>query len=97
MKTKVRFKKPHPALIAAIAVLLVLSTVTILSLNAAVAATRAETDALRGEAHEQELLRDKLARSMEELGTIEGILQVALEIFGLVPPGTVIFEAEPTN
>ena len=96
-KIKFRLTKPKTAVLIAVAVMLVLCTVTLVTVNIAIANTRAETDALRGEAYAEEQLGDRLQRYMQELGTIQGIIRVAQEELGLIEPGAIIFDTETGN
>ena len=98
-KPKIRFKlqKPKPLLIIVIAVMLILCTVTLITVHSAIQATRAETDALRSEAHAQETLQERLERYIQEMGTIQAILRIAQEELGMVPPDAVIFDTETGN
>lgn len=98
-KPKIRFRltKPKPAVIIATAVMLLLCTVTLITVGAAIHATRAETDALRAQAHQEEVRNDRLQRYIQELGTIQGILRVAQEELGLIEPGAIVFDTETGN
>lgn len=98
-KPKIRFRlrKPKPLLLIVLAVVLILCTVTLITVHSAIRDTRAETDALRSEAHVQEELGERLERYIQEMGTIQAIIRIAREELGLVPPDAVIFDTETGN
>ena len=77
-----------------IAVTLVLSLAAIWALNAATDNARRQTEALRQEAILLEQEESRLDQYISELGTVQGILRVAQERLGLVPPDSIIIQPE---
>ena len=77
-----------------IAVTLVLSLAAIWALNAATDKARRQTEALRQEAILLEQEESRLDQYISELGTVQGILRVAQERLGLVPPDSIIIQPE---
>lgn len=69
----------------------VLCTVCLIALRASILETRAETEALRSQAAILEQQNQQLDEDIAELGTVESVKRLALELLGLVSPDTIIF------
>lgn len=89
---KVRFCRSSTLMKVAVLAVLVLSVVTLLTLRAGILDARAETETLRGEAAQIELENERLEEKIDDLGTVQGIINVAQEELGLVEPGTVVLD-----
>lgn len=89
---KIRFCRSSTLLKVVVLAVLVLSVVTLLTLRAGILDARAETEAMRGEAALQVQENERLEEKIEDLGTVQGIINVAQEQLGLVEPGTVVLE-----
>ena len=93
-KIRVVFRKASlPLKIAVIAVVLV-SMATLLTVWYYKEQTEKEYEQLRQEAISLEQQNSRLQASIDKLGTVQGIIQIAKEELGLVDPDTVIIEPE---
>ena len=72
----------------------VLSTVTLLTLGGAILNERAKAEDYRGQAITLEQEKTRLQQYIEELGTIRGILRIAREKLGLIPPDSIVIQPE---
>ena len=72
----------------------VLAVVAILVLRAATLDARAEADAWRSEAQVQEQEKSALEKLFGNLGTLEGIKDIAENLLGLTDPDTVVIQPE---
>lgn len=73
---------------------IILCTVCLMVLRSSILEARAETDALRTQAAALEQDNQQLETNIAELGTVESVKRIALELLGLVSPDTIIFSAE---
>ena len=87
-------RKSTPLTTIVVAAAIVLSIVALLSLNGAIHAANAQTEALRQEAIGLEQENNRLKQYLDERGTIQEILRIAQERLGLVPPDSVIIQPE---
>lgn len=71
-----------------------LAVVAILVLRAATLDARAEADAWRSEAQVQEQEKSALEKLFGNLGTLEGIKDIAENLLGLTDPDTVVIQPE---
>lgn len=72
----------------------VLSVVTILVLRSATLEAQAKADAWRAEAQKQEQEKSRWEELLGNLGTLDGIKDIAENILGLTDPDTVVIEPE---
>lgn len=86
-----RTSLPVKALVLA---MLVLCTVTLMTLRFALMDTKKELQDLRVDAQVLEQENARLQRSIDQLGTVQSVTELAEQLLGLVDPNTVIFEAE---
>lgn len=70
---------------------IVLSTVAIVTLRAAILETEAKTDALRAQAAALEQENGQLEQHIAELGTVQSIRRIAKEELDLVDPNSAFF------
>jgi len=75
-------------------VVVVLSTVTLLTLSLKLYQEQERAEALHSQAMEQEQEMSRLERYIQEEGTIQGIIRIAMEELGLVEPDTIIIQPE---
>ena len=87
-------RKSTPLTTIVVAAAIVLSIAALLSLNGAIRAANARTEALRQEAIQLEQEYDRLTQYQNEHGTVQEALRVAQEQLGLVPPDSVIIQPE---
>ena len=73
---------------------IVLAIVAILVLRSATLDARAEADAWRAEAQAQEQEKSALEKLFGNLGTLEGIRDIAENLLGLTDPDTVVIQPE---
>ena len=73
---------------------IVLAVVAILVLRAATLNAQAEADAWRSEAQVQEQEKSYLEKLFDNLGTLDGIKDIAENLLGLIDPNTIIIKPE---
>ncbi len=78
----------------AVCAAVVLAVVAILVLRSATLDARAEADAWRAEAQAQEQEKSNLEKLFGNLGTLEGIKDIAENLLGLTDPDTVVIQPE---
>lgn len=69
-------------------------SVTLVALHVGLSESRAQLDALSGQAAALEQQQQDLTEKVEKLGTVESYLRIAAEELGLVEPDTIIIESE---
>lgn len=77
-----------------VALTIVLAVVALLVLRSATLNARAEADAWRDEAQAQEQEKSALEKLFGNLGTLEGIKDIAENLLGLTDPDTVVIQPE---
>ena len=92
----VRFVRKRSSTLMKILVLavVVLSTLTLLTLTLKLYHEKERYQALHSQAVEQEQEQSRLERYIEEKGTIQGIIRIAMEELGLVEPDNIIIQPE---
>ena len=95
-KRKYRFvlRKASPLVKTVILIAIVLSTIALVTLHATIQQTRQEYEQLRQEAGVLEENNEGLLERIENLGSLESIIQIAMEKLGLVMPDTTIFDTD---
>lgn len=78
----------------AVGAAIVLAVVAILVLRSVTLDARAEADAWRTEAQAQEQEKSNLEKLFGNLGTLEGIKDIAENLLGLTDPDTVVIQPE---
>lgn len=73
---------------------IVLSMAALLTLHLTIAAAENRTEDLTGEAGRLEQENQQLEENIGQLGTAEGIVQIAKDLWNLVFPDTVVVEPE---
>ena len=73
-------------------VALVLSVTALLLLHSAILNGRAQTEALRNQAAQLEQENNRLEQSIDSLGSIDGIKDIARDELGYVDPDTVVLQ-----
>lgn len=77
-----------------VALTIALAVVALLVLRAATLDAQAEADAWRSEAQVQEQEKSYLEKLFGNLGTLEGIKDIAENLLGLTDPDTIIIQPE---
>ena len=93
---KVRFvyRRTPLAVKALILAMLVLCTLTLLTLRLSLMQAKKELELLRADAQVLEQENKRLQTSIDQLGTVQSVTELAEQLLGLVDPNTVIFEAK---
>lgn len=78
----------------AIATVVILSIIALLTLRGVILDMKAQIETLRDQAASLEQENQQLKDKLSDLGTIDGISQIAKDELGLVDPDTIIFEPE---
>ncbi len=73
---------------------IVLSTICLMVLRGAILEEQNKAEDLRKEAAQLEQKNKRLEQYMSELGTVEGIKNIAFDRLDLVDPDTIIFQPE---
>ncbi len=73
---------------------LVLCSLTLITLRFSLMEAKKELANVRAEAQMLEQENDRLQKSINQLGTVQSVTELAKELLDLVDPNTVIFEAE---
>ena len=73
---------------------LVLCSLTLITLRFSLMEAKKELANIRAEAQILEQENNRLRKSINQLGTVQSVTELAKELLGLVDPDTVIFEAE---
>ena len=69
----------------------ILCTICLIVLRVSILEERAEAEALRKQAIALEQENQQLDEYISELGTVDSVKRIALELLGLVSPDTIIF------
>lgn len=94
-KTKLIFRSGSNLLKAAVLVLLVVSIITLAALGSELHAAKSRAEDMRQQAAQLEQENTDLEQKINDLGTVEGVINIAQEELGLVAPDTVILTPEP--
>ncbi len=89
---KLAFRKSSTLTKTAVLVAVVLCTVALIALNASTNAAREDYEALRQQAAALEGENQQISERIKGLGSVESIIQIAMEELGLVDPDTIIIE-----
>ena len=88
------YRRSSNALKIVVIAALVLGTMTLLILQAAILGAEGKAEELRQQAAALEQENKKLEKSISQLGTVQSVTELAEELLGLVDPDTVIFQPE---
>ena len=92
-KYRVVFKKTSPLVKTVILIAILLSTIALVTLHATIEQSRSQYEAMRLQAGMLEENNESLVQQIDEMGTLESIIRIAMERLGLVLPDTTIFDA----
>lgn len=76
---------------------IILCTVCLMVLRSSILEEKAEAEDLRAQAAVLEQENQQLEVNIAELGTVESVKRIALELLGLVTPDTIIFQTNESN
>lgn len=93
-KYRLVLRKASPLVKTVILVAIVLSTIALVTLHATIQESREQYEQLRQEAGVLEENNESLLQRIDGLGSLESIIQIAMEKLGLVLPDTTIFETD---
>lgn len=93
-KIKIVYRRTSLTVKALVLATLVFCTATLLVLRVSLRQTKKELDTKRAEAQVLQQENDRLQRSIQQLGTVQSVTELAEQLLGLVDPNTVIFETE---
>ena len=96
-KVRIRFGRTSPLLKVLLIVMLVVCTVSLLTLRAAIADVEAQTELLRKQAAQLEKENHNLAQNIAQIGTVQGIKRIASQMLDLVEDGANFFIPETTT
>lgn len=96
-KVRIRFGRTSPLLKVLLIVMLIVCTVSLLTLRAAITDVEAQTELLRKQAAQLEKENHNLAQNIAQIGTVQGIKRIASQMLDLVEDGANFFIPETTN
>ena len=89
---KIVYRRTSPWLIGVLVAAIVLSTATVVTLGWTSYVLETETENMRTEAAQLEAENADLDRRIEQLGSVQSVMEIASEQLGLVDPNTIIIE-----
>ena len=92
-KYRVVFKKSSTLVKTLILITVLICTVALVTLHASIEQSRSQYEAMRQHAGMLEENNDSLIQQIDNIGTLDSIIQIAMERLGLVLPDTTIFES----
>lgn len=96
-KIRIRFSHGSPLLKVLLIVTIIICTVSLLTLRAAITDVEAQTDLLRKQAAQLEKENHNLAQNIAQIGTVQGIKRIASQMLDLVEDGANFFVPDATN
>lgn len=93
-RTRLVFGKTSPLMKTALAAVIALSTVTLITMRVTVWDREDECRSLQQQAAVLEQENAALQEQVDSLGTVESIRRIAAEELGLVDPNTIIIDSE---
>lgn len=91
-KTRIVFRKASPMVKVLILVTVLLSTIALVMLYASIEESQRRYEQMRQEAGKLEENNQDLSHQIDDMGTLESIIRIAMERLGLVLPDTTIFD-----
>lgn len=91
-KYRIVLRRSHPVIWICILALVVVSALTLITLQASIAANDAQYASLRQQAAQMEEGNEELVERIDKLGTLESAIQIAMEKLGLVFPDSIFFD-----
>ena len=96
-KIRIRLGRTSPFLKVLLIVMIIICTVALLTLRAAITDVEAQTELLRKQAAQMEKENHNLAQNIAQVGTVQGIKRIASQMLDLVEDGANFFIPETTN
>ncbi len=96
-KVRIRFGRSSPLLKVLLIVMIVICTVSLVTLRAAITDVESQTELLRKQAAQLEKENHNLAQNIAQIGTVQGIKRIASQMLDLVEDGANFFIPETTN
>ncbi len=93
-RIRLKYQRSSTTVKCIVLVTLIVGTVALLALRAAIVDARNKESALREEAAALEQQNDTLREDISQMGTVESIKKLAGKLLGLVDPDTVVFLPE---
>lgn len=91
-KIKIVYRRTSLTVKALVLITLIFCTATLMVLRLSLTQTKKELDTKRAEAQVLQQENDRLQRSIQQLGTVQSVTELAEQFLGLVDPNTVIFK-----
>lgn len=91
-KYRLVFCKTSPLLKTLILVTIVLSTIVLVALHASIEQSQSQYEAMRQQAAALEENNQDLVHRIDDMGSLDSVIQIAMERLNLVLPDTTIFE-----
>lgn len=93
-RIQVKYRRTSMPVKALVLAMLVVCILTLMALRFSLMQTKKELNSLRAEAQVLQQENKRLQKSIDQLGTVQSVTDLAEQLLGLVDPNTVIFEAE---
>lgn len=93
-KYRVVFRKTSPMVKAVILAAVLLCTVALVTLHATIEQSRNQYEAMRQQAATLEETNQNILHQIDDMGSLESVIRIAMERLGLVLPDTTIFDTE---
>lgn len=93
-KYRLVFRKTSPLVKTVILAAVLLCTVALVTLHASIEQSRSQYEAMRQQAAMLEENNQSIAHQIDDMGSLESMIRIAMERLGLVLPDTTIFETE---
>lgn len=96
-KYRVVYRRASTTLKCVVLAAILLCTVCLMFLRGQLLKEKAETEALRSQAAALQQDNEKLQRELDQLGTVESVKRIAMELLDLVTPDTIIVQPDESN
>ncbi len=93
-KYRVVFRKTSPLMKTLILVMVLLCTVALVTLHAINEQNRSQYEAMRQQAAALEENNQTMMQQIDEIGSLESVIRIAMEKLGLVLPDTTLFDTD---
>ena len=92
---KVEYTRSHPLTKVVVIALIVLCMAALITLRVSSVQLRREVEQMRQEAAQLEAENQALKEKLEELGSVEGVENIAEDELGFVDPDTIVIDPNP--
>ncbi len=93
-KYRVVFRKTSPLVKTVILVAVLLCTVALVTLYASIEQSRNQYEAMRQQAAALEENNQNITQQIDDMGSLESMIRIAMERLGLVLPDTTLFDTD---